>query len=106
MRYCLNKDDRQETKIQIKKIYEKPKDLKVVCNRRYVIAPPIKACQKDEGREEIYQGRKPQEYSCIARLSDAEKFSIWQVLLARFSWGSNSIADRAVTEMHFENIKK
>ena len=45
------------------------------------IAPPIKACQKDEGREEIYQGRKPQEYSCIARLSDAEKFSIWQVLL-------------------------
>ena len=55
-----------------------------------LIAPPIKACQKDEGREEIYQGRKPQEYSCIARLSDAEKFSIWQVLLARFSWGSNS----------------
>ena len=71
-----------------------------------IIASPIKDCQKDEGREEIYQGRKPQEYSCIARLSDAEKFSIWQVLLARFSWGSNSIADRAVTEMHFENIKK
>ena len=55
------------------------------------IAPQIKACQKDEGREEIYQGRKPQEYSCIARLSDAEKFSIWQVLLARFSWGSNNM---------------
>ena len=60
------------------------------------IAPPIKACQKDEGREEIYQGRKPQEYSCIARLSDAEKFSIWQVLLAMFSWGSNNIAARCV----------
>ena len=53
------------------------------------IAPAMKACQKVEGREEIYQGRKPQEYSCIARLSDAEKFSIWQVLLAMFSWGSN-----------------
>jgi len=49
------------------------------------IASPIKACQKDEGREEIYQGRKPQEYWRISRFSDTEKFSIWQVLLARLS---------------------
>ena len=75
-----------------------------------VIAPPIKACQKDEGREEIYQRRKPQEYLCIARLSDAEKFSIWQVLLARFSWGSNITDERIahIKERHpgdLEQIK-
>ncbi len=65
-----------------------------------VIAPQIKACQNDEGREEIYQGRKPQEYSCIARLSDAEKFSIWQVLLARFSWGSNNACEDFLPRRH------
>ena len=31
------------------------------------IAPPIKACQKDEGREEINQGRKPQEYWSVGQ---------------------------------------
>ena len=42
------------------------------------IAPPIKACQKDEGREEIYQGRKPQEYSCTPRaFAFLSKLKIW-----------------------------
>jgi hypothetical protein len=27
----------------------------------FIIAPPIKPCQKDEGRKEIYQGRKTQD---------------------------------------------
>ena len=43
-----------------------------------IIAPPIKACQKDEGREEIYQGRKPQEYSCTPRaFAFLSKLKIW-----------------------------
>ena len=44
-----------------------------------VIAPPIKPCQKDEGRKEIYQGRKTLECCRISSVSDAEKFPLCRV---------------------------
>ena len=47
------------------------------------IAPPIKPCQKDEGRKEIYQGRKTQECCRISSFFDVEKFSLWRVLAGK-----------------------
>jgi hypothetical protein len=47
------------------------------------IAPPIKLCQKDEGRKGIYQGRKTQECCRISRFSDAEKFSLCRVFAGK-----------------------
>jgi hypothetical protein len=50
------------------------------------IALPIKHCRQGEDRKEIYQGRNRKAYWRMARISDAEKFSFCQGLLARFSW--------------------
>jgi hypothetical protein len=55
-----------------------------------LIALPIKHCRQDEDRKEIYQGRNRKAYFRMSRISDAEKFSLCRVLVARFSWWSNT----------------